>query len=582
MAGVTAYLILFVARASWWELGRTPGHLRVIGPDASFQLALTGELRHHAPPMVPWVAGEPLHYHWLTYAHTASATWLTGIEPVVVLGRLAPLLMMFVVVLATALIASRWSNRAIAGPLAAALLVLVHSPAFAAAETDHFQRQEFTSQAIFGSPTMTFGLALSCGMLFLTLEVLRGQHTRTTWPMLVLLLAATSGAKATFAPMTAAGALAVVAVGFLTRLSAPSPPPVARRLGGQLDGLPVWLLRRGGHRLHGSARGEPWSSPPPPSVPQRPQQRHSRGMALAGTILLLWTVRMAGMVGLLPDGGWREPTTVFLWAFTMSGLGAALLLDLGLASQQWFVTSAQVTMAVGAAWGLLRLIPPGSARELVPVALTAALLAAAGMAVGWSMSSDRVPPLGDALPRLWTYAAPFLVTVAALGALAVLFAVLPSRQPGWRVGLVFLCAGLTGLGMFRTTQLVLSMAQMPWERSALPTAASTTIGPGGVAAARWLREHSSPDDLVATNGHTLTPDSDLQLAFWLAGHSERRVLVESWGYTPHHARIMAATGKDFEARAVLGPDNCSGRQRPGVHQTRVAERRSRGCETSTT
>ncbi len=217
VAGVTAYLVLFVARASWWELGRTPGHLRVIGPDASFQLALTGELRHHAPPMIPWVAGEPLHYHWLTYAHTASATWLTGIEPVVVLGRLAPLLMMFVVVLATALIASRWSNRASAGPLAAALLVLVHSPAFAAAETDHFQRQEFTSQAIFGSPTMTFGLALSCGMLFLTLEVLRGQHTRSTWPMLVLLLAATSGAKATFAPMAAAGALAVVAVGVLTR-----------------------------------------------------------------------------------------------------------------------------------------------------------------------------------------------------------------------------------------------------------------------------------------------------------------------------------------------------------------------------
>jgi hypothetical protein len=546
IAGVLTYLVLFVARANWWESGLSPGRLRQIGADASFQLAMTGELRHHVPPTVPWVAGEPLHYHWLTYAHTAAATWATGIEPIVMLRRLAPLLMAILVVLAVALIARRLTDRAGAGLLAAGLLVLVHSPAFYSAETDHFQRQEFASQAIFGSPTMTFGLALSCGVLLLALEVLRGQLTFSTWPMLVLLLAVTSGAKATFAPMVAAGALAVVAIGILTRSVAP------RHLA--LLGVSVvsWMVFQfgfyagegTGFRL--SARGT-LEFAAASFGSETPSATSLAGLSLAVTILLLWGVHMAGMLGLLPEGGWRDPAAVFLWGLTLSGLGAGLLLDLGLASQQWFVTSTLVAAAVGAAWGLQRLVPTGSYRELVPVACTAALLGAAGMAVGWAISSDSVPPLGRALPRLWSYAAPALVTVAALAALAIVFAVLPSRQPGWRVALVFLCAGLTGMGLFRTTQLVLAMAQVPWQRSAPPAAASVTIGPGGVAAARWLREHSSPDELVATNGHALTPDSDLQLAFWLAGYGERRVLVESWGYTTHHARIMASTGLDFDA-----------------------------------
>ena len=152
LVGVLTYLVLFVARANWWQSGLSPDRLRQIGPDASFQLAMTGELRHHAPPTVPWVAGEPLHYHWLTYAHTASATWLTGIEPIVMLRRLAPLLMAVLVVLAVALIARRLTGRAGVGLLAAGLLVLVHSPAFYSAETDHFQRQEQPGQSSSSRP----------------------------------------------------------------------------------------------------------------------------------------------------------------------------------------------------------------------------------------------------------------------------------------------------------------------------------------------------------------------------------------------------------------------------------------------
>lgn len=57
--------------------------------DASFHLALIGELKHHMPPEAPMVAGEPLLYHWFVHAHLAATSWVTGVEPVVLLLRLA-------------------------------------------------------------------------------------------------------------------------------------------------------------------------------------------------------------------------------------------------------------------------------------------------------------------------------------------------------------------------------------------------------------------------------------------------------------------------------------------------------------
>lgn len=58
---------------------------------------------------------------------------------------------------------------------------------------------------------------------------------------------------------------------------------------------------------------------------------------------------------------------------------------------------------------------------------------------------------------------------------------------------------------------------------------------GGIEAARWLRDHSGPNDLVATNTHCLRiyPHGRCDNRhFWISAFAERRVLVEGWGYTP--------------------------------------------------
>jgi hypothetical protein len=63
-----------------------------------------------------------------------------------------------------------------------------------------------------------------------------------------------------------------------------------------------------------------------------------------------------------------------------------------------------------------------------------------------------------------------------------------------------------------------------------------------MAAALWLGKHSGQDDIVATNVHCLlggVPGECDARAFWVAGLTGRRALVESWGYTD---QAVAADG----------------------------------------
>jgi hypothetical protein len=62
------------------------------------------------------------------------------------------------------------------------------------------------------------------------------------------------------------------------------------------------------------------------------------------------------------------------------------------------------------------------------------------------------------------------------------------------------------------------------------------FAPGAVAAGHWIAQHSDPYDVVATNVHCrmpVPPASDRcdNRSFWVAALSERRVLIEGWGYT---------------------------------------------------
>ena len=89
------------------------------------------------------------------------------------------------------------------------------------------------------------------------------------------------------------------------------------------------------------------------------------------------------------------------------------------------------------------------------------------------------------------------------------------------------CLALIGSGALFAVQTVHAVAK-GW--GAPHSIRPVLISDGGLEAARWIRAHSSPEDLLATNEHQ-TVHTRSNRAFWLAAHAERRVLVEGWGYT---------------------------------------------------
>ncbi|MDX6259391.1 MAG: hypothetical protein QOH84_1079, partial [Kribbellaceae bacterium] len=65
-------------------------------------------------------------------------------------------------------------------------------------------------------------------------------------------------------------------------------------------------------------------------------------------------------------------------------------------------------------------------------------------------------------------------------------------------------------------------------------------------AARWLRDNTPGDDLVATNAHciALAGETCDSRHFWIAALSERQVLIEGWVRTNRSSRISVTSGVD--------------------------------------
>ncbi|TMR08053.1 hypothetical protein ETD86_49400, partial [Nonomuraea turkmeniaca] len=102
LTGLVAVVVIWAATILYqWHGLRWPGNANPY-VDMPFHLSLVGELKHHVPPMVPQVLGEPLSYHWFVYAEMAATSWATGIEPETLLFRLSMLPMgtAFVVLIA--------------------------------------------------------------------------------------------------------------------------------------------------------------------------------------------------------------------------------------------------------------------------------------------------------------------------------------------------------------------------------------------------------------------------------------------------------------------------------------------------
>jgi hypothetical protein len=214
-------------------------------------------------------------------------------------------------------------------------------------------------------------------------------------------------------------------------------------------------------------------------------------------------------------------------------LGTLLTTQSGI-SQLYFVRTAFPVIAVLASVGLANLVGRLGDRRAVVLVGAAGLLGLVGLAVARAESAELRGIKG---PWLWTVAALCL----AAGLVAVAWKAL--RRPG--SVFVALLAGAVAASMIGAT-LVPLQALVSDKASDLvfahPFRGGATAAEAG--AARWLRQNSTPGDLVATNAHCIIKRDGVcdSRHFWLAALSERPVLVEGWSYSNQANRIALTSG----------------------------------------
>jgi hypothetical protein len=560
--------------------------------DLSFQLALIGEVRHHLPPQVPWVRGEALSYHWFAYADFAATSWVTGVDPPTLLLGLSFVPLLGALPFAVSSLARQVTGRWWPGPVAALLTLAGVAPypyGWPAPQTYQMNGLGPVDDGavlrfgLFASPTQTFAALLAIGLVMVLVDLLRSAHPgRRDYLLLAAFVAVLCGAKATYLPIILCGLLLVLAITLITgrRWHRPALGAAAVVIPGLL--FAQFVLFRGEAQgmviepLAGLSRyslgdGTGLGALVHGSVP-------TTGAALVvitGVTLLAWAMTWGGAAAVLTADGRRDPAHLLMAGIGIAAFGAVLLLNHYGFSQTWFLVAARPYLAVGAVAGLVVLLgrrpAAGAGRWLVAAAIT-------GIGIAWvtpALGPDTAPTVRSE-GRLRV-----LLDIVAANSVLVL-AVFAGAAVAWLIGrrasvlrgrvTAVAVAMMIGISLYPSGVVVadhVGAAAAAGFRPE-PVSARPPWPAGTRSAAAWLREHSDPDDLVATNAHcrrTKAVACD-NLHFWFAAFSERRFLLEGWGYTPTANRLQTETGVAGNAIRYWDPDrlaaNDAAFHRPGA------------------
>jgi hypothetical protein len=536
LAAILGYLLIYSAGTFFASHHLTGTDTPYV--DMPFHLALIGELLNHVPPQVPYVSGVPLGYHWFFYAEAAATSWATGIEPVTLLYRLSGLPMFVAFVVLTATAAQRLTGRSWTGPVAVAVALFgtVADP-YGWVGTPVFDTQ--TLGVTWISPTNLFGLAMLAAMILILIDLLQPDTgaPRSYWLLMALLVFGCAGAKASLLPLLMVGLLFVVA-GFAIirrRLHRGAAAGLVLATFGLL--LAEELLYRGSTDRPDIGLDSLRSLPVVSLVgAEGAAGLSSLILPFAGLLvaLVLWSFLWAGAYGLLARG--RDSSVdaplALLAGIGAGALGAVTFLYYSGLSQTYFLTVAAGAFGVFVTAGIARLVPERARYSpFIACVSVAALLGAGAVLIINRIGPANAPTLAadhlaGVLPVVvMPVLALLAVAIAAcvvLGLAARKWTTLQSAVP------MFVIALMVGFSLPNVAVVLAA----PIKGGTPP---GLTVPADGINAARWLRDHSDTDDLVATNLHcawyTTNFDSCNPVSSWVSAYSERRVLVEGWAYT---------------------------------------------------
>lgn len=544
-AGICALLLVYAAMVGFTQMPlprdvSSATHQE----DTVFAISLAGEALHHWPVTLPVVAGEPLEYHLFAYLHMAAVSQGTGIELSVVVMRLyqVPLLLLFALQLIW--VGGRIGGRIAAG-LTTAVVMLFLGELDASIETDFL----FTDLSFFwllASHTFLVGLVFFVPAIAVVADLLAEEKTprRTVierWLLVAALVIGCLGGKSYAPLLVVCGGLTLFIGGHLLLKRAISWPAVAALgLCGGLYALATFLFLG---RNSGGAVIDPLQAfAQMPGTSELDDHLEdvwglldSEAISVTlGTVGLLG-IPLLGLALLLAErrGALRRREGWFLCLFVAS-LPALYLLDHPGYSQLFILFFGVVPASALAAVGFTEFW-----RRHGRASISFASIAAA-MVVAWAVTTWHVSET-----PIW----PGLL----LGGMVVVGATLVRGR------LDATSLRRDGVGVLAGCAAVLAVLNTPLDW--LPTLSERTsagkplysqelhgMTAGLYRGLRWVRDNTPTNAVLVVNNHSIRSDRSDSKYFYYSALAERRVVLESWDYTPQ----TAARGV-FSLPDVLSP-----------------------------
>jgi hypothetical protein len=187
----------------------------------------------------------------------------------------------------------------------------------------------------------------------------------------------------------------------------------------------------------------------------------------------------------------------------------------------------------------------------------------AGLSAGvlWALFVPTgVSPHRNTIARwAWTMAEPLIVTAFAAALVAVVALAawrVTTGRYAWRAIAPGLIAAVLGAALLGSVEGNAKADASVLFRHSSANHPERAITADEMRAARWLEKNSGRDDVIATNVHcqplSWVAACDAR-AFWVAGLTGRRTLVESWAYTDQAVAADGLNGKRFSLQPAPYP-----------------------------
>ncbi len=580
--------VSLVAGFGWTGLPATGWY-----PDMYWHLGITHELMRTISPMAPQVAGQQFFYHWFANAHFASTVLATGVDPILVVGRLwmpTTCLAMFGTLLAAAdtLVRRSWP-----GVVAAALVFSNVQIAL----SQWFTLAGFESM-VFLSPSHQFSLPIVVFTIEAMTPALRGQRMGGRWVTAAMGIALLGGAKSSALPTMLCAVALVVVVTLVSRRWAAvwrSAIVLALTIAGlACVSVPLAATGSAGSTMQVfSTVGitHPWAS-----EFGLPSIENFHDTVLPGLNdpvkvgFLVWILALYAAAFVWVGPAWKRLARGDGAAWLLVGLGFAgfagmMAINHDGSSQLYFLRGSMVAVcllgavgmcdaagarplmkrgrrwgavAIGAGWGSAVIFSAQVAGGPVPlpgmvvqsiqwsitvfgveVALTVMILAVA-----------RYLNQSWAGPVLAGFAFGMILPASLRGVDAV---PLLSIESGLVMSIILVVVGLVVAIVGRPKHIVLPL-RILWRLVAVALSAALILAPvqeydesfdrildsrtalsrGELDAVSWIAANIPENALLATNVHCRpvpTWEGCDARAFWVSGLGGRRVLIEGWAYT---------------------------------------------------